>query len=89
MYLSLRDIQAEACPPFGGKTNPAAPAPNCGPSVAAVTAPLSHLRVLVVDDEPEYRNVIWHYVQKIGHTCAVAGDADEGLTKYPANPSIL
>src|SRR5436853_323792 len=45
--------------------------------------------ILVVDDHEDVRNVFRAVLQDAGHTVVVAGDGDQALRLYRANPTDL
>jgi diguanylate cyclase (GGDEF)-like protein len=45
------------------------------------------LRVLVVDDEEDAREVVWSAILSLGHSCAVARDGVEALEMQARNPA--
>lgn len=51
-------------------------------------AQVSTLRILVVDDEDNFRAVVQSYLKKMGHDCQVAADAVEGLEKILADENM-
>jgi len=51
-----------------------------------ITKPSPHLRVLVVDDDADSREMLEHAVRCLGHRSAGARDGVEALAKQQANP---
>lgn len=60
---------------------PAAPA-------RAVAAPGGPARCLVVDDDPQVRDMIRDILSNVGHTVVVAVDGSDGVEKFKADPSF-
>jgi len=47
-------------------------------------------KILVIDDEPQVRRVIRHFLTRAGHTVAEAADGAEGLARVRADmPDVL
>lgn len=46
----------------------------------AATSPIPSAHVLIVDDEPDVRQILFQSLRKHGYTCVMAGDATEAIT---------
>jgi len=60
-------------------------------ALASGTAPAPHLpyRVLVVDDTATNRQILAHFLKKLGHTVELAVDGADAVAKFTAQPSDI
>ncbi len=57
--------------------------PAAAEAPAAKTAPSGRRRVLVVDDEPEFRSILSEYLERKGFEVVQAGGGEEALRRLP------
>ena len=90
---AMSDLDLSYTPPLGARGTPSRPAPSSGfgrlatdGDVAGMLAPSDRTRVLVVEDDPSYREALSVALGHEGFAVMTTGTATEGLALYVADP---